>query len=346
MFTPRFRVSVCGAVLGSLMLCGASARAQTAEAPVVAPELQTADIPLRNVNASLMAYWLDPAHQAMPQTLRSSLSNGGSWTSFVDKLTRQPGNALGPRDLKLPDGVMELINIDRQNVLHARGTAAGLEALKKLVAQIDVPLQQTEIEAQFWDVALADVATLPLRFRGIFQPQDFKNGVVRTQTAVDTPTSIEPTTRALDALRQQNRAHLVTAPRVTVTSGLTAALTSTTTAPFVLDKAAGQRFKAQQDAEEAERRKLRAQRGLAEYETLTLDGVQATASDNWDPGIVFVQEELSLKVASVTRGDLVAMSFQLTNDGTIAQASTIVRDGQTLAMRLPVSKAGRVTRSY
>ena len=184
---------------------------------VAAPELQTADVRLNNVKPNLMAYWFDPAHQAMPQELRSFLKSGGYRTRFVDKLTREPGNVNGPRDLKLPAGVTDIVAIDPRNILRARGTAAGLEALQKLVAQIDVPLNTVEVEAQLWEVAPADLKALSLKLIEMPDPEIYEGShAMLTQTGLAVFPDAAPTVRALENLQTKGRASLYRGPRVTI----------------------------------------------------------------------------------------------------------------------------------
>ena len=103
-------------------------------APEQANAVELAKIPLRNAPSTVVAYWLDPAHQQMPMQFRYSLHSGASPNDLTAQLPRQPSNGNGPRDLQLPAGVSSVVSIDPQNVLLAKGNRAGLEALRQLVA--------------------------------------------------------------------------------------------------------------------------------------------------------------------------------------------------------------------
>lgn len=131
----------------------------------IGPDSQTAQILLRNTPSALMAYWLDPSHQPRPIQLKLSEANAGVWAFNRDELPRQPGNGNGPRDLKLPPDVEIMGSVGPQNILLIKGTTAGIQALQKLVTEIDVRLGQIEIEAQLIEIAPAKLASLPLVFR-------------------------------------------------------------------------------------------------------------------------------------------------------------------------------------
>lgn len=128
------------------------------------PDRQTARIKVRNTPSALLAYWLDPNHQPTPMQIQLSEANAGSQSSELDLIPRQPGNGNGPRDLKLPEGIESIFSVDPQNVLIVEGTAAGIEALRTLVKELDVPLSQVEVEAQFCQMSPQTLKALPLKF--------------------------------------------------------------------------------------------------------------------------------------------------------------------------------------
>ena len=224
---PKFAALLA---LSELIIGGA--RAQPIATPIVVSEIPITQIPVRNVNPSLLAYWLDPNHQPMPQSLKSSARNGGYWTYSLDKMTRQPGNANGPRDLKLPDGVEIVAAVEPQNLLLVRGTTASVEQLRKLAKEIDVPLSQVEIQAQLWEVAPPELAALPLKFYDS-TVSDEKPAPLFAQAAFALTT--DETSRALQNLAEHQRARLITAPRVTAFDGLAARLMMTETRPIAVD---------------------------------------------------------------------------------------------------------------
>ena len=70
---------------------------------------------------------------------------------------------------------------------------------------------------------------------------------------------------------------------------------------------------------------------------MALVSTEEAVSDDWNTGLAYVTDESGLRVTPVRHGELVALAFQLSYEGRIAQASTILRDGQTLVMRLPAA---------
>ena len=71
---------------------------------------------------------------------------------------------------------------------------------------------------------------------------------------------------------------------------------------------------------------------------------EAKPNDNWETGVVMLSSEIGFRVAPVLHGDLVALAFQVTYNGSSIQASTILPNGQTLVMRLPDAGANGRTR--
>ncbi len=258
-------------------------------------------IPLRNLPSNLMAYWLDPLHQQMPMLLQSSLNNEFSRGGLVNDLPRQAGNGKRPLDLKLPAGVSSVVSIDPQNVLLVKGTDAGIEELRKLVALHDAPVNQTEIEAKFVDMPLADLNALKLPLRW---------------TISDAPDTSWPAVglapddmeKQLNALITDGRTRIITAPRMTVVDGLNGQLFSRETRSIELQKTND--VKTARDA------------------MLALEG-------EWREGLTLVSDETGLRATAVTKGDLIAMDLQAEILGQVTQFSSVVRNGQTLAVLLP-----------
>lgn len=103
-------------------------------------------IRVRNVRPSLLAYWLDPAHNALPAFVNVPYSSRAQ----LEPMPQQPDEkrAKGPFDL--PADAMRLASADEQNLLFvAGGDAQQVEQVQRLVALLDQPIRQVEIEAQF-----------------------------------------------------------------------------------------------------------------------------------------------------------------------------------------------------
>lgn len=137
---------------------------------------------------------------------------------------------------KLPKGIDSIVAVDPQNALLVYGTNAGLQQLQTIINYLDLPLRQVEIEAQFVDVGITDTNAFGIDFsssNGPFsisstgnssssQAGSFNFSFVRNNFAL-----------TLNALIAQNRAKVVTAPRVTAINNLTATLTSASFTPVV-----------------------------------------------------------------------------------------------------------------
>ena len=326
----RLRLSSTLFVGAAFALCSAVTFAQpvTPAAQEALPQKPVV-IKVNNMPSALMAHWLDPAHQPMPVQLKSSVRNGDFSGGIVDGLPRQPGNALGPLDLKLPAGIDLVVSVDPQNVLLVKGSAQGIEALRKLVAEIDVPINQTEVEVQLLEMAPAVLDSLGLQFRwpvnddgdsdktwvGLADASDLTNQLINQLLVADTDRAVAnaPATLADEEVDDLPRYFkIITAPRVTVLDGLMAQLTSTETR--ILN------FPAPQIADAPIEGENEAQR------------LSALA---WREGYQTTQSSTGMHIKCASKDDLIAMDlrFDLGNDG--SRMSAIVRDGQKLAMLLP-----------
>ena len=335
----------------TLALCGAVSHAQPTKP---AASTTVADAPLRaaikvsNVDSDIMAYWLDPAHQPVPIQLTISARNGDLHSGIVDGLPRQPGNALGPLDLKLPAGIDQVVSLDPQNVLLVRGTKAGIDELRQLVARSDVPIKQTEVEVQLVELSPAELKELALPFRWT---RGADEGDDKTQLAIaefsqeaqnrlnklsqfainyynarqdeEDQTRFDLPAKARDEKSKTNNKtrtaaakalgnpvfRIINAPRVTVLDGLTSALLSTESRGLPLP---------------------------VNFQTPNAnDQTPPPAQDAWQAGIATVQSSTGIRVKCASKGDLIAMDLQVILNNEAEQVSAIVRDGQKLALLLP-----------
>ena len=156
------------------------------------------------------------------------------------------GNQFGNQDggnggggvFELPEGVDSITAVDPQNALLVFSTQEGFSRLQDIVNFLDLPLRQVVIEAQFVAVNTNDTNSLGIDFSGSngpfnynssgFQPSppssggSFQLGFLRGNFQA-----------SLRALLQQNRAKVVTAPRILAINNLTATLSSNTSTPIV-----------------------------------------------------------------------------------------------------------------
>jgi type II secretory pathway component GspD/PulD (secretin) len=134
-------------------------------------------VPVKNVPAGLMAWWIDPKHNAVPSVLQAASSalasnlggrgrgsaggGGGRGGSGNAVLATQPSAGLvGP----LPAGVESIKADIRTNTLLVSGTAEGVASLRKVVEHLDKPLQIVDMELNFVETnsaAALDALQLP-----------------------------------------------------------------------------------------------------------------------------------------------------------------------------------------
>ncbi len=149
------------------------------------------------------------------------------------------GGNNGGGSFELPGEIERIVAIDPQNViLVAGGTQADIEALQKIIDVLDKPLRQVEIEAQFVTVSTSDSRQFGIDYstsRGNFDfntngfapgngPGTIQVGFVRGNFQAQ-----------LTALKSQNRAKVLTAPRVTAINNLTAMIQSQQSRPVILN---------------------------------------------------------------------------------------------------------------
>ena len=329
------------AVLGAaLALCGATSHAQTRPDGATAPAPETGTIKVRNMPANLLAYWLDPAHNPVPIQIQESKINGGDqnygWTSGVAKMTRQLGNGNGPRNFKIPGGlgIESITSIDPENTLLVTGSDVGVAVLSALVREIDVPMGQVEIEAQIWEVAPAEFAQLPLEFRNASRSTAPSNDATFGELAfAPLDDDISDVTRQLQDWANTDRARLITAPRVTAIDGLAASLTSTETRAF--DVNAMQENKPEPRAAAAKNEMP--DKGVAAQFPIAPQAEKV--DDNWKLGVSRIQDQTGFNALPVLHGDLIALAYQVFFNNELTMGSTIVRDGQTLPIRLASASA-------
>lgn len=220
-------------------------------------------VQLKNIKPSTMAYWLDPKNQKPPiETLREAeaeatarragtvtrvpraenvnTSNANQmipFSSVSNQVTGGQGGTgqgggsttalpSGGGTVALPDGVDNLIAVDSLNVLLVRGTDEGVDRLREVIALLDRPIAQIEIEAQFVSVAVQDVNQFQL---------DFNNpGGNAPDSIIGTPGRLAISGRVgnfranLLAVLSNGRTKVVTSPRVTTFNNQAASLVSQT----------------------------------------------------------------------------------------------------------------------
>ena len=322
----RFRLSSALFFGAALALSNSSHAQETGEKtfPEVAVEpIESSQIRVRNVASNLMAYWLDPQHQPTPIQIQTSQKNAGLLFRTGFELPHQPGNGNGPSDLKLPSGIQGLVSVDPQNVLRFKGTKAGIEELQKKIEEIDVPLNEIEFEMQIWEMSPDKLKSLPLIFRGTAKPANTKensasNTDFLSRIALAAPTSdIASTSQILSAGLKDKSANLIITSRLNVIDGLVGTLQSNESRSLVFDGWTS----------DAPRNKPK---------TEAKNPPTPDESKNAFPeGLAFISGQTGITVGPILHGNAMSLVFSINFDGSSTQAATTLRDGQTLAVRLP-----------
>lgn len=276
--------------------------AQQAPATVPSPQLQSRTFRLRNIRPSLVAFWLDAAHQPMPIEIQSGRTLGPFDIQLVEpdalsKPVRLPGNGNGPLDLRLPSGITRLVSIDPQNVLQATGTPEALNALETLLPALDVPLVQLEIVARFVEIERADFHKAGLKFEPLQAERAYTLGAL-SSVPVDFETRLEQLIRS-------KRARVLTAPRVTLIDGLGGELKQTLSTPVAWN-----------------------------------DAVSATAPA--PQRFAYIQSSIGLRASATRlKDDRIALNIEPRLNSRILSLSTTVRDDQSFALQMSPSTEAR-----
>ena len=295
--------------------------------------LVSAQIRVRNVPSDLMAYWLDPNHQPVPTLIQSSIANSGKVPQLQDDdwkivdppavptapvakpLKLRPNNGYGPLNLKLPAGVKTLVSIEPQSIIFARGTAAGIEQLRALVAQLDVPLSKVEVEVQFFQLARADLGALSPAFT---TNKTGANPVIvasANENPVKSPDGFVNNgwRKNVNELIAQNKLKIIGAPRVMAISGLTAKLQSQETHHFA-------------------------------YAALPENYSDEARENRILPvGSVLTTTETGITCTPMVYKDLIQLDLEAFLPSRVLHLTTPVKDGESLAVEFPTEDANSET---
>lgn len=174
-----------------------------------AGEILTRQVPVLNLPAPTFAFLLDPQHQPEPLMFSTSRLNSAALASAGPS----------PSELfavpTLAPGVSIVEASDLHNALTLRGEAGALDAWQKAIETLDKPLRQVEVELQMVRLAPAALKELGAA-TDVPGPQLLRGNFIEN----------------LRRLLVNGQAKVLTAPRVTAVSGLTASLSSTTMAPL------------------------------------------------------------------------------------------------------------------
>ena len=223
----------------------------------------------------------------------------------------------GGGNFNLPDGIEQVVSVDPQNVLlvaYEEGNDEAVRQLQELIDVLDQPLRQVEIEAQFVELQSQDARTLGIDFstsRGNFDAATTGFASAPVQGAFQIGFVRNNFSARLNALIADNRAKVITAPRVTAINNLTANLTSQERRTLILTSVAQNIGGGQQAAQQ-----------LLFIDTQT--GLTVTPTINGDDTItVLMRPQVSTQDGTSGLGTITTRSLT-----TIAN----VRDGDTIAL--------------
>lgn len=204
--------SVCRTVLIALPLLTVAAGAVHAQptnvpdAPALTPPAARPNqIRVRNLRSDIVAYWLDPANNPLPAMLARGARDG--------KTPVLPP----PVPVKLPAGVERIVALPPMSLM-VIGTPAATQQVQDLIAKLDRPLSQFEIETKLVSARRAQLGRLGV---GDDVLDAVKEDRKRVFAIAQLPVNIQA---QLTALVANGDAKILTAPRVTVLRDLTATL--------------------------------------------------------------------------------------------------------------------------
>lgn len=147
---------VLTACLGCLLTALPPAAIADSVVPTPAETKATADGPrewrtlqLQYAKPSIVAWWLDPAHQAEPIEFvegRKLLESAGIQASGMPVPDKEPAKRKGV--FELPAGVTEIKINDAQRSVSALATEKGFEELKQIIGFLDKPMRTVGISAE------------------------------------------------------------------------------------------------------------------------------------------------------------------------------------------------------
>ena len=225
------------------------------------------------------------------------------------------GAANAGGSFELPGDIEQIVSVDPQNVLLvAGGSDEDIRRLQELIDVLDQPLRQVEIEAQFVELQSQDARTFGIDFstsRGNFDAATTGLASSPVQGAFQLGFVRNNFQARLNALIADNRAKVITAPRVTAINNLTASLFSTESRSLILTSVS-QNIGGQQ------------QQGQQLLSINTQTGLTVTPTINGDDTVtVLMQPQVTSQDGTTGLGTITQRTLE-----TIAN----VRDGDTIAL--------------
>ena len=204
------------ALLGVAALQGTTMGVRAQTAPTMPATKQDAKanlhyFRLKNVQPSLMAYWIDPNHNSLP----GQSDNG--FNSYMDSKPQWPDGTVSDekeeRKFTLPASVGRAIASDEHDVLSVEVGDADVEPLRELLNSLDQPLRRIEIEAQFVEMDKADLKKFDLDTTAGNDNHGMSVGLMRNNF-----------TSTLSKLIVENKVKIISAPRAKAVDNVIAQL--------------------------------------------------------------------------------------------------------------------------
>ncbi len=204
------------ALLGVAALQGTTMGVWAQTAPTMPATKQDAKVNLhyfrlKNVQPSLMAYWIDPDHNPLPNDSDRDAHIYGSLKQYWPDATLS--NEKEERRFKLPANVGRAIASDEHDVLSVEVDDADVEPLRELLNSLDQPLRRIEIEAQFVEMDKADLKKFDLDIALGNDNHGMSAGLMGDNFA-----------STLNELVAQNKVKIIAAPRVNAVDNVIAQL--------------------------------------------------------------------------------------------------------------------------
>lgn len=188
--------------------------------PQQAEEFSWHAIKLRYVIPHIMAFWIDPDHNANPQILgaeKTRLTKNREVSSTSDDL-----HAIAPKRktiLELPEGVNSVVSVDALNTLLVYSTSPGFNKISVIVAYLDRPIRTVNLT--------------------IYEVEaDEKTAIAQSWATDEKPKTIALTDKGfrelLEKLKAQGEIKIVRQTRISTLSNSTAFLRTTQAVPVTI----------------------------------------------------------------------------------------------------------------
>jgi hypothetical protein len=216
----------------SLASLGHAQKGELALAPKdqpLAPPRTTEAIRVNKLPVNMVAHWLDPQRfpslKVEENSLRSWIRSG---LSEADAPRLNP-----PVPAALPAGIESIKAVEAQNLLLVSGTEEAVAGVRKLVAELDNPIPQTEIECQLIVMTPQQLQSLKLDV----EPA----GTTFTNQPLNRATLRREQWRQMMEMMTRGEVRILHAPRVVATGSLAGGVQTETvsTGPFSLTGATG-----------------------------------------------------------------------------------------------------------